>query len=156
VRVTDLEGTAWTVRRHWMPRYHGRGLRERWRRRPGRGDDGSWLDLLNFADGDVPGAIAVVALAVIALVLFVLFGLPLLLAAVDLVVVVLATLIGIVGRVVFRRPWTVEAVSAGGERHEVEVVGWRRAGEAVECLGQEIRHGRRPTADPGGSPSQRT
>ncbi len=146
--TVDPQGVAWTVRRRWLPRYEGRGLRERLRQRQARsaakrGDDKThWYDVLDIpiADDSLT-AIVVSVLIVGVLILLVLFGWPLLLALVDLIVVLVVAAIGIVGRVAFRRPWTVEARSATGERHEVRVVGWRRAGEQVHAMVRDIEYG---------------
>lgn len=162
MRVTDLHGVTWRVRRRWLPRYEGRGLRQRLRRRRARAadrrerGDGRWYDVLDLpVVDDSLTAFAVSLLVIGALVLLVVFGVPALLALVDLVIVVVATALGVVGRVVFRRPWTVEAVSVTGERYQARVVGWRGAGEMVDALGQDLRHGRppgdRPEVSPAGS-----
>jgi hypothetical protein len=63
------------------------------------------------------------------------------LALVDLLIVLVVAAIGVVGRFVFRRPWTVEAHSSTGEQHEVPVVGWRRAGEKVGSIAHDIKRG---------------
>ncbi len=148
VKVVDLQGVEWAVRRRWLPRYEGRGLRERLRQRRARsaakrGDDKShWYDALDFDFvGDSLSGVAITLVIVGAVILFILFGWPLLLALVDLVIVLVVAVIGVVGRLVFRRPWTVEACSATGERHEVRVVGWRRAGEMVHAMAREIEYG---------------
>jgi hypothetical protein len=154
VRVTDLHGVSWTVRRRWLPRYEGRGLRERLRQRRARSaarresDDLRWFDVFDLpvVDDSLAGFV-VSLLVIVALVLLAVFGVPFLLALVDLVVVVVATALGVTGRVCFRRPWTVEAVSATGERYGVGVIGWRNAGEMVRSLGEDIRHGRRAAGD---------
>lgn len=157
MRATDLEGIEWTVRRRWLPRYEGRGLRERLRQRRARaaarrqGDEGAarWFDVLDIpALDDSLTAVAVVVAAVLALVLLAVWGIPLLLALVDLVFVLLVAVLGLAGRVIFRRPWTVEATAPDGRRRELRVVGWRRAGEAVADLAGDISHGRLP-AGPG-------
>lgn len=152
--MEDLGGVAWTVRRRWLPRYEGRGLRDRLRQRKARAarrrdsDRIRWFDVfdLGFVDDSLAGFVVSV-LAIAALLLLAVFGMPFLLALVDVVLVAVVAVLGVVGRVVLRRPWTVEAVSATGGRHQVRVVGWRRAGEAVESLAQDIRHGRQPAPD---------
>ncbi len=53
--------------------------------------------------------------------------LPLLLIAIDLMIVLVPLVVALVGRVLFRRPWTVEATAGNGERVMAEVVGWRAA-----------------------------
>lgn len=148
MKVVDLRGVEWTVRRRWLPRYQGRGLRERLRRRRARsaakrGDDKThWYDALDLpiADDSLTAIVVSVLIVGLLIVLF-LFGWPLLLALVDLVVILVVAAIGVIGRLVFRRPWTVEACASTGERHEVRVVGWRRAGEAVRALARDVEDG---------------
>jgi hypothetical protein len=53
--------------------------------------------------------------------------LPLLAIVVDATIVVVLFVLGVVARVVFRRPWTVEARSSRGDRFTRKVVGWRNA-----------------------------
>lgn len=159
MKVADPQGVVWTVRRRWLPRYEGRGLRERLRqrrRRRGdrRGDDRTrWYDWLDFGlvDDSLAG-IAISVLLVVGVVVLVLLGGPLVLALVDLVLVLVVAAVGVVGRFVFRRPWTVEARSPAGERHEVHVVGWRRAGERVRALAEDLQHGSTIGSDPGSHP----
>ncbi len=91
-------------------------------------------------DGELSG-LAVALLIVVGIVLLIILGLPLLLALFDLVIVVVAAVVGVASRVLFRRPWTVEALSADGERHEVRVVGWRSANDGVASIGSSIQHG---------------
>lgn len=157
-RVTALDGTTWTVRRRWTPRYEGRGLRARWtehRRRRGRPDnDGGegrtrwydWLDPFGFADSLTGLAIAI-ALVVVVVLLFV-WGVPLLLALVDLVLVLLVVAGGTVGRLLLRRPWHIEAVAADGRRVDRHAVGWRGSREVRDELAAEIAHGRGAVGSP--------
>jgi hypothetical protein len=126
----------------WEPRW--RALARRvggWRRRRMQGTDAgdaafTTVDAATRTSSawDLPGGevLAVIAFTLIGLILAAaLFGwvlLPLLLLALDALVVVLLVVVAIVGRVVFRRPWRVEAVQAEtGERVTADVVGWRAA-----------------------------
>ena len=93
-----------------------------------------------LSDGLTGAAVVLGALAV--LVVLLLFGIPLVLAIVDLVVVVVVVVGGALARLLFRRPWTVEACSDGGDRVVRHAVGWRGSGEAVDELATEITHGR--------------
>ena len=127
------DGTQWRVSRQWMPRYEGRGLRERWtrsrlrrgprRKKPGVGD------VLEFGSGvgDLIDEFFVVFLVVVS-------GLPLLLAALDVALVAVVAIAGIIGRVLFRRPWTIEAESADGQRVTRLVLGWRAGVERCALL----------------------
>lgn len=139
--VTAVDGRVWRVRRRWLPRHHG--LARRWleRRRVKRGlsPDASWWDVA-VLPGDLDDFFwLAVIVAGIALLFF--FGVPLVLAIVDLVIVLLLVVVGVLARVVLRRPWTVEA-TGGDHVIERQVVGWRRAGEEVALLAHEIEHGR--------------
>jgi len=99
------------------------------------GDPGCALDVLD----DLFLALAIV---VVAGFLF-LVGVPLLLAVLDLVVLILLTVLGVGARVLFRRPWVVEARGGTGNtmRHTWRIVGWRASGEAVEAVANALVHG---------------
>jgi hypothetical protein len=66
---------------------------------------------------------------------------PLIGVVVDLVLAILLTALGVAGRLLFRRPWSVEAVSDTGERHRWQVVGWRARGELVADVVNALAHG---------------
>ena len=140
MKVRSLDGREWTVRRRWLPRHDG--FASWWERRRaerrGARDDGSWWHALDIPV-DLEG-LALGAIAVAVLVAFVFLGIPLLLALLDVLVILLLAVVGVVTRVLFRRPWTVEAVS-GQDRVERQVVGWRRAGEEVALLAHAVEHG---------------
>ena len=54
---------------------------------------------------------------------------------------------GALGRVLFRRPWTVDAVGPDGEHHRWDVVGWRRSGAARHFIAERLTGtGTLPTA----------
>jgi hypothetical protein len=91
-RVIAPNGARWTVRRHWAPRLHGRGLRSRMasrranRRRKRGAKSGDtrdrWYDHLDVPfDGLDDLAWVVLAIAVIVVLVF--FGVPLILAVID-------------------------------------------------------------------------
>ena len=56
MQTVDPKGNAWTVKCRWLPRYEGRGLRERLRQRPRRAEkrksdrEPRWYDWLDFPD----------------------------------------------------------------------------------------------------------
>src|SRR5690349_1348158 len=122
-RVVDPQGTEWTVRRRWVHR------RLRWRG-PGRDTLGGVFD-----GGDVLGAAAELPVVgiiflILALILFaifaVLFVIPALIFLVELTIVLAIVAIGVVGRLLFGRPWTVEARTAdGGPGFAWQAKGWR-------------------------------
>jgi hypothetical protein len=103
-------------------------------RRTGR-RAGDTLDVLSngclFDLDDIPVigmVLLAVALAVIAVGLVV-FGVfvvvPFLLALIDLLVIGIVALVGLLGRLVLRRPWTIEARADDGTVLTWNVVGWR-------------------------------
>lgn len=100
--------------------------------------------------------------ALVAIVLFVVFvGVPLLVAILDIVVLLVLGVLGVAARVLFRRPWVVEATSltpgpvdapvgavprtarpsAATRRYTWRVVGWRASGEAVDAAADALAHG---------------
>ena len=137
--ISSPDGARWRVRRRWLDRPLP-SLRRRWRKRKEEReseadsavDIGAGFDLL---DGTMIG-IAIVG--VVLLVVFVLM--PLIGIALELIV--LAVLFGssLVGRVLFRRPWTVEARNLDEPERSVAyaVKGYRRAGDAVTELASAI------------------
>jgi membrane protein implicated in regulation of membrane protease activity len=139
VRVTAVDGRTWTVRRRWAPRHESfaRGwLDRRDRKRAERDGPSHWWDVLDLP-GDVDGLV-ILLVAIPVIIVLALFGVLFLLALVDLALLLLLFTGGVVARIVFRRPWTVEARADDGEVRERQVVGWRRAGEAVDDLAAEV------------------
>jgi hypothetical protein len=162
--VTTPQGDTWRVRRLWAPRLGGESLWRRFRRRSRMSrrvteqagdvaDPGCVVDLLD-------DAIAVVV--IVAVVVFVLLvAVPLLVAIADVVLLALLTVLGFGTRILFRRPWVVEARSlvpvpvdarAGDawpsdatttepRRHTWRVVGWRASGEMVLAVADALAHG---------------
>jgi hypothetical protein len=172
--VTTPSGHVWRVRRVWAPRLGGESLWDRFRRRTRVSrrvaseagdvpDPGCAADLLD----DV---IAIVVIVVV--VLFVLLvAVPLLVAILDVVLLALLTVLGIGARIVFRRPWVVEArslvpVPVDGRngaarpsdtettelrRDTWRIVGWRASGEMVAAVANALTHGN--PLPPGGTMS---
>jgi hypothetical protein len=97
-------------------------------------DAGCAADLIS----DLPMLLAIIG----AFVILSLLGVPLLLAAFDLIVIVLLTVLAVSARVVFRRPWLVEATSPT-TRATWRVVGWRASGRAVDDAAEALAHGHR-------------
>lgn len=146
--VVDPQGRTWTVRRRW----HRRPT-PRWRGRVGRLGDVFNGGLEAFSDNLLAG-IAVLIVVLVAAVFLIFFGLPLLLFVVESVYLLLVVLFGIVTRVVFGRPWVVEAVSDDPTTApiEVPVVGWGASRREVESLRRRVAMGttpRPPLGDPG-------
>ncbi|MCU7728664.1 hypothetical protein ODJ79_33545 [Actinoplanes sp. KI2] len=169
VAVTTPEGASWNVRVVWAPRWRALARRFGGWRAKRSGDAGDLasdaLDLGgNVANaggggggggdgglslGDEILAIVVIFFAlVLAAVLFWWVLLPLLLLVLDAVIVLVLLAVTIMARVLFRRPWTVEATSAGHERVACPVVGWRAALRQRDEMADSLRRGLRPEGAP--------
>lgn len=166
VVVTAPDETRWSVRVAWQPRW--RALARRfggWRRKRKNRD----VDGVDVADGAVrtgdaalsrggggggggsfdfgDAAIVIVGVLIAVIAAAVLFWwvlLPLLLIVLDLLIVLVLLVLAIVGRVLFRRPWTVEATAGDGERIAAQVVGWRAALRRRDEIAELLRRGRPP------------
>jgi hypothetical protein len=141
--VTAPDGERWRVRRRWLDR-QGPSLRQRLKKKRENEPGADPVDLplgLDLLDGTVIGIAIVVTVVVVVFVLVPLIGI-----AIELLV--LAFLFGssLVGRVVFRRPWTIEAVKADhpGERVAFPVKGWRQSSQALDELRTAIAAGGPP------------
>ncbi|HEX5995965.1 MAG TPA: hypothetical protein VFY84_12555 [Jiangellales bacterium] len=165
VLVTAPDDTRWTVRVVWEPRWRALARRFGGWRRKRKNRDGASGDVVDgavqladaatsgsgggraggFDIGDAVIVLVVVFLAAIAAAaLFWWVLLPLLLIAIDLVIVLVLLVLALVGRVLFRRPWTVEATAGNGERVTAEVVGWRAALRRRDEIAELLRRGQRP------------
>ena len=134
--VTSPDGDQWRVKRRWMNRPLPT-LRGRWGRRDGERAVARGLDVVSFDFTD--SIVATVAgFVLVVLIVFVFF--PLIGIAFELALVFLLLSSGIVGRVVLRRPWIVEAANLDHPEHSTAfaVKGWRRSGEAIEALTRTI------------------
>lgn len=71
---------------------------------------------------------------------------PILFAAVELLVIVLLLMIGVLTKVLFRRPWTIDAVGPDDEYSAWQIVGWRASGRArVHVIHHLEAHGTLPS-----------
>lgn len=132
-KLQDPAGQRWKVRRRWLP------WRLKWR---GSFDlDVAPFDLFDLGDIPVIGAVFVL----IALVLVTaLIGLPLLILVLELCVGLVALILGLFGRVVLRRPWTVEAIPRGVVPEGVrlwDVIGFRASGQMKRQIRDAITAG---------------
>jgi hypothetical protein len=99
----------------------------------------------NVADavdsGCFPSGVDLVAglALLVGLVFLVLVGIPLAVAVGELVLIGLVLVGAVVGRVLFRRPWTIEAIAPTGERSTWAVTGWRRSAKAVRNVADRVR-----------------
>jgi hypothetical protein len=120
------------------------------RRDRGESSDRRWYDYLD--DGgciDIPsdGIGAAIVVGIVVIVVILVFGGPVLLIGIDLLWFVVVFVIGAIGRFVFGRPWSVEAVSDSGERREWKVRGFADAGRLRDRLHAEFGAGLDPRPD---------
>jgi hypothetical protein len=133
-KVTSPDGRKWTLGRHWLPR------RKRIKKVDitDTGPDFPGLDGLDDLGvfGMIIAAILVAILAIfLALLLFNVIAL-----AIELVIVIVAGIAGLIGRVVFRRPWMVFARS-GDRRFEYPVVGYLNSRRKLQDLASTLSLG---------------
>ncbi|MFL5816930.1 MAG: hypothetical protein ACJ76L_04940 [Conexibacter sp.] len=147
--ATAPDGVRWRVGRRWLNRPMPK---PRWRRKRTRDDDGElpggWLPDAVLTGMDGLGGFAFVVGALVAIAVFVFVLLPLIGIAFELALVIGVATAGLFGRVVLRRPWTIEAVSLDdpARRHAFAVVGWRRSRRALAELGTAIATAGPPAA----------
>ena len=135
--VVGPDGRTWKVRRKWL----SRSVSWRGPVRPKQAMDvADGFDLLDLgADLPVIGWVFMVLAIVVLIVGGVALLLPLLVFLGELAFVVLLLLAGAAGRILLRRPWTVEArVKGTNEGREWKVVGWRESGDVVERMAERI------------------
>jgi hypothetical protein len=130
----------WEVHRRWVTRLG----RENFGRRAGRRFRRSG-DNLDVVDGsgclpDLDG-IVVAIVAFVVLVLFVIFILPLLVVAVEILLGVVVLLLGLVARIVFRRPWAIDAFGGDGTHLRWKEVGWRTTTARMEEITAALSRG---------------
>jgi hypothetical protein len=145
--VQAPDGRRWVVRRRWAPRLGDETLWARaWRKYRGtihrvfEHASGGCVD--DLGEGIVA---LLIGLVVLALLIFVVF--PLVVVVVDLVILVLITLVGLAARVVFRRPWTVQARGDDGTVHRWKVVGWRASRQHRDDIADQLAAGLTPAPD---------
>ena len=165
--VASPDGHRWRVGRRWVDRSLP-DLRNRFRlNREEAVDGGDLLGGLTPPDFDMPdfdqldfddSPAAAIAIAVGALLLFLIL-LPLIGVAIELIVLLVLLWSGIVGRVVFGRPWIVIAADLDDPERSAAfaVKGWRRSGQAVDEVTRAISVSGRPPeslimGEPTGSP----
>jgi hypothetical protein len=91
------------------------------------------------------GLVGVLALLVVAAVaIFVVV--PLVVAVIDLMVVLVLAGLGVASRVLFRRPWVIEATD-GQLRYRWRVVGWGPSRRRIAEIAGELSVGARPSGD---------
>ena len=135
--VVDPEGRIWKVRRRWGHRHVS------WRGPKG----GRAADLLDGADLASVGAelpvVGVIMVAIAALLIgamAVIFIVPAVIFVFELLLILAAVGLGVLGRLLFRRPWTVEArVKGTNHRGEWKVTGWRASGDLVDSVAERLQ-----------------
>lgn len=140
--VVSPDGDRWQVRRRWLNRPLPK-LRRVWRE--DRNEDGALgialeggLDVLGTGGAEsIPLAIA----AGVGVALLVFFLLPLIGVAIEFAVVLALLSSGIVGRLLLRRPWAIEAVNAEHPERSATfaVKGWRRSRRVMKELRETIQ-----------------
>jgi hypothetical protein len=150
--VTSPDGDRWRVKRRWMNRPLPT-LRGRWGRRDGETAVARGLDVVSI---DPTESILATVAGFVLIVLIVFFFLPLIGVAFELGLVLLLFSSGILGRVVLRRPWIVEAANLNHPDRSTAfaVKGWRRSEGAIETLEREIAATGSPTPPAGGDSAQ--
>jgi hypothetical protein len=134
--VTSPGGDRWQVRRRWLDRPV-----PKIRRSLGETND-SWAlegGLEAFLAG-VGESIPVAIGAAIAVALLVFFLLPLIGVALELTILIALLSSGIVGRVLLRRPWTIEAINLDAPQQSTTfaVKGWQGSRRAIDELTKTI------------------
>ncbi len=125
---------TWTVKRRWIPRLGADSLWQRFWRRFRRmfGRARESADVADGCGADLGSGIvaAIVVMAVLLVLAFVIF--PAVVAIIDLALLLVLALGGLVARVVFRRPWLIDARDGTGRVLRWRVVGWRASARRVE------------------------
>lgn len=140
--VTDPQGEEWRVRRKWIPR------KVRWRGKDRDLPDGliDGAELLSLGDElPVVGVIAAVIAALVFGIALVLFVVPALIFLLELLLVLAVVCLGVAGRVLLGRPWTVEAQRGGSDEVlEWKVRGWRASDAKVTEVAEHLEAGLTP------------
>jgi hypothetical protein len=140
-RVTTPSGVDWHVGRRWLLRRVGVPFSER-RERAHDVTGLTWRDGFNQVDG---GGTFLIIAAVVAVILVVL---PLLLFGIELIIVGVVLAATLLGRVVAKRPWVIEARSldpwAADRVLEWRVTGWRRSQRLIDEIVSDLATGREP------------
>ena len=141
--VRDPGGREWTVGIRWLPR------RPTWlgwgpgrTRKSGSPSDLEFLDLAGGCMPDDIPVLAAIAGVIVVLTLIWFAVLPIAVFALDLLFLLLVAAGGVAIRVLFRRPWIVEASTAGETRHW-PVVGLRSSRALVGEVSWAIQNGRK-------------
>jgi hypothetical protein len=136
------DGERWRVRRRWLDHPVPKLRRALEDRRGELATEGG-AELL-LGDSSIAGGVALaVAFALVVFVVLPLVGL-----ALELILLVAILGFGLIGRLLFRRPWIVAAVNLDHPQRSAEfgVKGWGESGRAVAQLSAAIQVSGVPTA----------
>lgn len=143
-RVVEPDGTEWLVGRRWLTRRTGR------KRRGPRDLASESLAGIGMPDvGPVDSAegLLLVTLGAILVLLLV----PILFFGAEILALGGLLAAGLVGRVVLRQPWIVEARGRGApgaeRRLEWQVRGWRASRRLIDAVVSDLAAGREPAPD---------
>lgn len=151
IEVRSPDGRQWKIRRRWVPRLGTERILSKVRHqvptKEKSGSDGAGVDTrdwMPFAQIDV---VAIALLVLVVVLVALLIVVPVLFVVLDLAILAVLAVAGIVAKVLFRRPWVVEAVTDRGKRHEWRVAGWRRSGERCLEIARSLEAGVIPPPD---------
>ena len=145
-QVTAPDGREWKVGRQWLPervriRREGGDTRDLGDGADSRGFLDTMGDFFGIDDAGAGILVGFAVLALSALVFVVVF--PVIALTLELIILLALFLAGIVGRVVFRRPWHVLA-RTDGARYRWPVRGWRASGQRVDAVADALARGSLP------------
>jgi hypothetical protein len=141
-KVTGPDGRRWKLGRTWFPRFKRIGKADVTDFGPDLpGFDG--LDDLGIVGFIIAAVLAVIVAIFLALLLFNVIAL-----AIELVIFLVLLVAGIIGRVLFRKPWGVFAKTRDATAY-AEVVGWRASREWLRDAETRIASGLEPATGDG-------
>jgi hypothetical protein len=134
-KVTAPDGRRWTLGRHWLPR------RKRFKKADisDVGPDGGFLDI-GGDDLGIFGIIIAVIVGFFLTVFVVLLAFNVFALALEILILLVVALAGVIGRVVFRRPWMVFA-RGGDEQLVWPVVGYFNSRAKIQELSSQLALG---------------
>lgn len=97
------------------------------------------------ADLPVVGVVLLVIALLLLAVAAVLFIVPAVIFLLELLIVAVIVGLGLLGRVLLGRPWTVEARRGDTESYEWKVSGWRASTDLVQTVADQLRTTGLPT-----------
>ena len=138
-RIVAPDGVEWRVGRRWSRRSFG----WTWKRRGLAGDAlsgiGNGIGNVDFQEG---GLLVLAALAAVLILI------PVLFFGIELIILGALLAAGVIGRVLFRQPWVIEARSndplTPGRRLEWHVIGWRKSQSLIQKVTSDLAAGREP------------